>query len=116
LAWIERCGAKSYRPDQKADGFPLSGLVPSEAHTDTIIPKALLDNIPKRDEMKDSKEGWKHKSINTRMNSRHIGTIASPLSMSLRLILYLRSAICLRPMLRFKFINGILTQCDQWLN
>jgi hypothetical protein len=59
LPWIERRGAKSCRSDQKADGFPLSGLAPPEAHTDTIIPKALLGNIPKRDEMKDIKEGWK---------------------------------------------------------
>jgi hypothetical protein len=46
--WIQRRGAKSCRSDQKADGFPLSGLTPSEAHTDTINPKALLDNILNR--------------------------------------------------------------------
>jgi hypothetical protein len=66
LPWIERRGAKSYRSHQQADGFPLSGLTPSEAHTDTIIAKALLVNIPKRDEMKNRKEGGKHESLNTR--------------------------------------------------
>jgi hypothetical protein len=55
---IERGGAKSCRSDQKADGFPLSGLTPSEAHTDTINPKALLGSILKRDEMRDRKE-WR---------------------------------------------------------
>ena len=59
LPWIEGRGAKSYRSDQEADDFPLSGLAPSEAHIDRIIPKALLGNIPNKDEMKGSKEGGK---------------------------------------------------------
>jgi hypothetical protein len=46
LAWIERSGAKGCRSDQKADGFPLSRLAPSEAHMNEIIPKALIEIIP----------------------------------------------------------------------
>jgi hypothetical protein len=61
--WIERRDAESCRSDQKASGFPLPGLAPTKAHTDTIIPKALLGNNPKRDEIKGGKQRWKVRII-----------------------------------------------------
>ena len=47
LPRIERRGAKSCRSGQKADGLPLSGLTPSDAHADMIVPKELLGSMPK---------------------------------------------------------------------
>jgi hypothetical protein len=61
--WIERRDAESCRSDQKASGFPLPGLAPTKAHTDTIIPKALLGNNPKRDEIQGGKQRWKVRII-----------------------------------------------------
>jgi hypothetical protein len=83
-------------------------LAPSEAHTDTIIPKALLDNIPKRDEMKDSKEGWEARiskythEFATHWNNSFSTKVMFSLSPT-------NAKVQIYQMASF-------TQCDQWLN